>query len=882
MKTFQKFLFASLVILFSFSIVNLNIDRSGSITVSNELMAQDNFSVWTDIPAQDISNGDPGRVYPVKYRSLKLNLSSFRVILDAAPFEQSDRALNSPFVIELPAPDGNLSRFYVTEYSMMEPGLAAQYPEIKTYSVKGIDDPYAVGKIDFTLFGFHGMVLTPGGDYFIEPMSLNNLENYISFYKTDFISSRLFECLVTEEALSPDAGSSFNFNMTGQQLRTYRLACAATGEYTAFFGGTVAQGQAAIVTSINRVNAIYERDLSVRMTLVANNSSLVYTNSGTDPYTNSNGSTMLTQNQNNITTVIGTANYDIGHVFSTGGGGVAGLGVVCNSTSKARGVTGSPSPVGDAYDIDYVAHEIGHQFSGNHSFNGNAGSCAGGNRNASTAWEPGSGSTIMGYAGICSPQDLQSNSDALFHSGNVIEITNFTQSGGGSSCPVVTNTGNTPPTVTISTRGFTIPISTPFALTGSATDAETPGALTYCWEEFDLGAAGAPTVPVGNAPIFRSFNPVSSPTRTFPKLSNLLNNTTNIGEILPTYTRVLKFRLAVRDNSAGGGGINFDTVTFNVNSGSGPFLVTSPNTSVTLNAGAQTVTWNVANTTAAPVNCSQVNIKLSTDGGVTFPTTLVSNTANDGSEGVTLPNISSTTARIKVESVGNVFFDISNINFTITNAVTPVPAAIKIAQEGYYDSLTNRLNIRDTVKFYLRNIVTPYAIVDSASGIVDSVTSTATVTFMNASTGTYYIAASGWNIIETWSKSGGESYTRGSVLNYDFTSASSQAYGNNLIQKGSIFCAYSGDVASKGTINLVDILTVTNAANIFTSGYNAYDLTGDRLVDLSDILITFNNSSNFVSRVAPPGAVFQNDPVNTSMLKSTAPDLIDRLSNKIR
>ena len=882
MKTFQKFLFASLVILFSFSVVNLCIDRSGSITVSNELMAQDNFSVWTDIPAKDISNGDPGRVYPVKYTSLKLNLSSFRNILDTAPFEQSDRALNSPFVIELPAPDGKLSKFYVTEYSMMEPGLAAQFPEIKTYSVKGIDDPYAVGKIDFTLFGFHGMVLAPGGDYFIEPMSLNNLENYISFYKTDFISSRLFECLVTEEAVSPDAGSSFNFNMTGQQLRTYRLACAATGEYTAFFGGTVAQGQAAIVTSINRVNAIYERDLSVRMTLVANNSSLVYTNSGTDPYTNNNGSTMLTQNQNNITTVIGTANYDIGHVFSTGGGGVAGLGVVCNSTSKARGVTGSPSPVGDAFDIDYVAHEMGHQFSGNHSFNGNAGSCAGGNRNASTAWEPGSGSTIMGYAGICSPQDLQSNSDALFHSGNVIEITNFTQTGGGNSCPVVTNTGNTPPTVTISTRGFTIPVSTPFALTGSATDAETPGALTYCWEEFDLGAAGAPTAPVGNAPIFRSFNPVASPTRTFPKLSNLLNNTTTIGEILPTYTRVLKFRLAVRDNSAGGGGINFDTVTFNVNSGSGPFLVTSPNTSVTLNAGAQTVTWNVANTTAAPVNCSQVNIKLSTDGGVTFPTTLVSNTSNDGSEGVILPNISSTTARIKVESVGNVFFDISNTNFTITNAVTPVPASITVTQEGYYDTLTNRLNIRDTVRFYMRNIIAPYSIVDSASGIVDSVTSAATVTFQNASTGTYYIVASGWNLIETWSKPGGESYIRGSVLNYDFTSASSQAYGNNLILKGSKYCIYSGDVISKGTINLVDILSVTNAANIFTSGFNVYDLTGDRLVDLSDILITLNNSSNFVSRQAPPGAVFQNDPVNTSMLKSTDPDLIDRLSNKIR
>ena len=1269
MKTFHKVLFASLVLMFSFCTLNLKIETAGVIHTGSELFAQDNYSSWTDIPAQDIRNTDPGRVFPLKYRGLKLNLNSFRNILNAAPFENSDRAMNSPFVIELPMPDGSLSKFYVTEYSMMEPGLAAQFPEIKTYNVKGIDDPYAVGKIDVTAFGFHGMVLTPNGDYFIDPASLDNTENYISFYKTDYSIRKSFECLVTEVSNNPDFINNNNSVMTGQQLRTYRLACAATGEYVAFFGGTVALGQAAIVTSINRVNGIYERDLSVRMNLVANNTNIVFTNSGTDPYTNGNGSTMLGQNQTTCdnVTYIGSANYDIGHVFSTGGGGVAGLGVVCSAGNKARGVTGSAAPVGDPYDIDYVAHEMGHQFGGNHSFNGSTGSCSGGNRNASTAWEPGSASTIMGYAGICSPQDLQPNSDALFHSGNVSEITAFTQTGGGNSCPVTTNTGNTPPTVTVPAGGFTIPISTPFELTGSATDVETPGSLTYIWEEMDLGAAGAPTAPVGNAPIFRSFIPVVSPTRTFPKLSDLLNNTSTIGEILPTYTRNLSFRLTARDNSAGGGGINFNSIAFNVSSTSGPFLVTQPNTAVSWNSGIpQSVTWNVANTTAVPVSCSLVNIKLSTDGGNTYPVTLISNTPNDGSESVVLPGIGTTTARIKIEASGNVFFDISNVNFTILNTSTPlithtplsnteqisgvytvnctittfgtgadpsltklfwsrnnvtvtdsllmtntggtnwtadipangspatyryyikstdslsrtgfspptapavlhtfiaqpdnvnpvivhtaltdlpkpswpatvtatvtdnlgldsswvvwyknspsplkqfklintsgntftaafnsvnadvaigdfiyykifaqdnslshnrdssslysfkiienilcegffsatfpptnwtneftgtqywtrndvssynigsgsakfdffnaasgtiqslytltfgasvagdslkydysyapytsgrdslrietstnggvsytilaklkgfstdtigvgntlktsaaqtadftptlssqwltkkwalpvgtnkikfrarsgfgnnlfldsickvnnsapVPATITIAPQGYYDTLANRLTIRDSATFYLRNITAPYTIVDSAKTVIDSVTSSGTVTFANAVTGTYYLVVKGRNILETWSKSGGQSYTRGAAFSYNFTTAAAQAYGSNLILKGTKYCIYSGDVIQNTAVDLDDIIQINNSANLFTTGFNVNDLSGDRLVDLSDILISFNNSSNFVSRQAPPGALIPNEPGKNTAMKRNFQEVIDRVSHE--
>ncbi|MDQ3022050.1 MAG: M12 family metallo-peptidase [Bacteroidota bacterium] len=669
MKNFTKFILIAFFVFCLLNIITVNINKDGLAIKQNLVFAQDNNSVWLDISPVYDKNSDSKRVMPLIYRNLKLNLNSIRNILDAAPFERSEQARNSPFVIELPTPEGKLSKFYVTEYAMMEPDLASQFPDMKTYNIKGIDDPYATGKIDITNFGFHGMVLTPNGDYFIDPVNMDNREIYMCYYKSDYLNEQPFECLVDEQINNPDLINNYNSDMTGQQLRTYRLAVAADGEYTIFHGGTVALAQSAIVTAINRVNGVYEREVSVRMVLIANNTSIIYINPATDPYTDNDPDALVAENQANVDAVIGNANYDLGHVFTTGGGGLAFFGV-CNSTLKARACTGRSAPIGDPYYIDFVAHEIGHQFHGNHTFNGTTGSCAT-NRNATTAWEPGSGSTIMPYAGICPPQDLQPNSDAYFHSGSVSELTAFTQTGQGNTCPVITNTGNTPPTVTVPAGGFTIPISTPFALTGSATDVETPGALTYCWEEFDLGPAGAPTAPVGNAPIFRSFSPVVSPTRTFPKLSNLLNNTSTIGEILPTYTRGLTFRLTARDNSAGGGGINFNTLAFNVSSTSGPFLVTSPNTNVTWAAGAQTVTWNVANTTLAPVSCALVNIKLSSDGGNTFPTTLLANTANDGTQSVTIPNISTSLARIKVESVGNVFFDISNTNFTIGGGSLP-------------------------------------------------------------------------------------------------------------------------------------------------------------------------------------------------------------------
>ena len=630
--------------------------------------------VWYDVGEGEFTVAGDRWIVPQAYRTVGLNVEALNTVLAAAPMEFTPAAAVSDVVLELPLPEGGYGRFRIVESPVMAPELAAMFPEITTYAGQGLDDPTATTRLDWTPTGFHAIIFGLSGTIYIDPFSRNDTTHYISYYASDFVpnsTKRYVEILPfgeDSEAMQAELAELVEQGVlppSGSQLRTYRLAMAATGEYTAFHGGTVPLGLAAIVTSVNRVDGVYEREVAVRMELIANNSLIVYTNASTDPYTNSNGVTMLTQNQTNLDTVIGSANYDIGHVFSTGGGGVAGLGVVCRAGQKARGVTGSSAPVGDPYDIDYVAHEIGHQYGGNHSFNGNAGSCAGGNRNGPTAYEPGSGSTIMAYAGICGAQDLQPHSDDYFHGVNLDEIVTYSTVGSGNGCPAVTATGNAAPTVNAGTGGFTIPKQTPFTLTGAATDPD-GDALTYNWEEFDLGAAGAPNNPL-NPPFFRSWPSVASPSRTFPRLSDLVNNTLTIGEVLPNVTRSMTYRLTARDNRMGGGGVNSANVTFNVTTAAGPFQVTSPNTAVSWTGNtAQAVTWNVASTTAAPVSCTNVAIHLSTDGGFTYPTALVASTPNDGSDSILVPNIGTTTARIRVSCATNVFFDISDVNFTIT------------------------------------------------------------------------------------------------------------------------------------------------------------------------------------------------------------------------
>ena len=647
--------------------------------------AQSNQALWKEVNENQISITGKRDIVPEKYKTFHLDINSVKTLLASAPLDKNIPVEYSSVIISLPMPDGTLQNFKVTESPVMEDALQINFPEIRTYNVRGIDDAYASGKLDLTEYGFHGMIRSPYGDIFIDPFCKWNINDYISYYTSDFIKP-LNERGICEGVL----GSVENNNGTaktaqtnaicaGANLKTYRLAVGCTGEYARAACGTgtntptTAQILAKVVTSVNRVDGVYETEVAVKLVLVATTTLVLYGVPGTG-YTvaeNNNANTLISKSQSLITSQIGTANFDIGHTFSTGGGGLANLGCVCSSGSKASGITGSPSPVGDAYDIDYVAHEIGHQFAGNHTFNGNGGSCNG-NRNPATSMEPGSGVTIMAYAGICSPQDLASNSIAYFHGVSYDEITNFINTGGGNNCDVMTATGNSAPSVTASAN-YTVPKSTPFSLTGVATDPN-GDALTYQWEEMDAGSA-AGNWNSGSKPFFRSNVPVTTPTRLFPKLSSILAGTytTVPGEFLPTTAQTLKFRLTARDNKMGGGGVCAATTTITVNATAGPFAVTSQSTTgISYPGGStQTINWNVNGTDVAPINCTNVNIYISVDNGATF-TLSAANTPNDGSQAITLPTytVNKTTCRVKVESIGNVFFDINKKMFTITASVT--------------------------------------------------------------------------------------------------------------------------------------------------------------------------------------------------------------------
>ncbi|MCA9194558.1 MAG: hypothetical protein KDB03_22460, partial [Planctomycetales bacterium] len=654
----------------------------------------DTFGLWTRISTQQIEQIEGiAEVHAVERETFELSRINLEKLISNLP-DESSQSLEQ-VVINLPRPDGQLEQFYVYNSSIMAPELAAEFPEIQTFAGHGVLNSAASVRFDLTPAGFHAQVLSPTGAYYVDPYFHLNDKYYASYFATgqfdiDSTFQEEFDELTTSvksnvTELSSPPGSALDevstatgstsakdggtANRSGTQLRTYRTAVAATGEYTAFHGGTVALGQAAIVTAINRVTGIYESELSIRLELVANNSSLVYTNSATDPYTNNNGSTMLGQNQTNVDTVIGPANYDIGHVFSTGGGGIASLGVVGVNGVKARGVTGLNAPTGDAFWVDYVAHEMGHQFGGSHTFNSSSGSCAG-NRNAATAYEPGSGSTIQAYAGICNADNLQNNSDPYFHFVSFDEIIAYVD-GSIPSVGTRTATGNTVPTVEAG-NNFTIPASTPFALTAVGLDSDSGDVLTFNWEERDLGASTTlAAADNGSSPLFRSWPATTDPTRTFPRLSNLVSNTVPIGEKLPTTNRTMRFRATVRDNSTLlGSGVNTDDMQVTVVNTGSPFQVTSPNSNVTWTGfSSQNVTWNVAGTTGNGINAANVDIWLSTDGGFTYSTLLASSVPNSGTFSLTVPNLPTTSARIKVQGSNNIFFDISNTNFTI-NAVT--------------------------------------------------------------------------------------------------------------------------------------------------------------------------------------------------------------------
>jgi len=796
-------------------------------------------SLWTDVDESTIAARGERFIEPGLGRTMTLNLAAMRSQLSAAPVEGQAYAPDSPFELELPLPEGGFGRFRVVESSIMEPELAKRYPMLKTYLGQGIDNPTATVRFDLTSRGFRAQVIAATHTVYIEPFQRGDTGNYVIFNKSDYRKAgNAFQCGVTGEMVKSTPNllrrNDVSKLAAGGTLRTYRLALAATAEYTAALGGAPLDALSGMITTMNRVNGIYERELAIRMVLVANTEQLIFTNATTDPYTNGSGSAMLGQNQSTVDTVIGSANYDIGHVFSTGGGGVASLGSVCASGAKARGVTGSSNPIADAYDVDYVAHEMGHQFAGNHTFNGSGGNCSGGNRNASTAYEPGSGITIQAYAGICAtsaqPGDnTQPNSEDYFHRISLDEMLAFRD--GSGACGVSSNNGNTPPTVSTA-AAHTIPASTPFTLTATGGDVD-GDTLTYLWEQDNVGTTPNTegVLVATDGPLFRSFIPTTSPSRTFPSLRYILNNANvapataplagmeNVAgaavwftaERLPSTSRTLNFRVTARDNRAGGGGSNEASTAVTVVGAAGPFVVTAPNTAVTWATGvAQTVTWNVANTKLSAVAASTVDITLSLDGGYTFPITLASAVDNNGTATVTVPNGTppTTQARIRVAGTGKIFFDISDANFTITGSNSAPTLAVtgsvstrqgSAAATAVVATVSDAQDAAGSLSVSVSQVPPELAVTVSNSGGNVSMTATASCSLVAPRTGDKY-----YPVLLTVTDSAGASTTKEvNVLVGANLIPAMGNYGNVFLVRGSSIPVAPSALISDGNGNLI-------------------------------------------------------------------------------
>lgn len=607
--------------------------------------------------------------------TLTLDVSGFKNYIQKAALRKQPST--TKILMTFPLPDGKMIDFKIQKTNTLSPALEAKYSSISSYVGISLDKKLQL-RITLTKNGIYGMILGGNGLIFINPTE-NHTSTYIVFNRKNNTQKMTeFYCKTNQKnSISVTNNSNAQRSLSvDNNLRTYRLAVATTGEYSNYHinlagltNGTLTQKKAAVLAAItvtmDRVNAVYERDFAVTMQLVPNEETIIFLDEDLDPFSNNDASKLIKESQTVIDTKIGTTNYDIGHTFSTGAGGLAGVGVVCSPNSKAKGVTGTSSPIGDSYSIDYVCHEMGHQFGATHTFNN---SCSG-NRTNATAVEPGSGVTIMAYAGIC-PPNIAANSIPYFHAVSIAQVSNFIKNYNGATCAVLSPLNNQAPQIS-PVPNYTIPNGTAFFLQATATDPES-GSLSYSWEQIDnqtpykFPQAPSPTATSG--PNFRSLTPTSDSKRSFPTISAVLNGElTPTWEVVPSVARSMNFRLTVRDNHLNGGQTASEDVKITF-AESGPFQVTSQATAATWQIGGSVlVTWKVAQTDIAPINTSQVNILLSTDGGQHFSTTLVSKTPNDGQQIITLPaNLQeSTVGRIMIKAEGNIFYAVNAAPITL-------------------------------------------------------------------------------------------------------------------------------------------------------------------------------------------------------------------------
>ena len=659
------------------------------VFVLSTAMAQGTSNIWTTRQVTDLNleQEEVLHYFASDYRLVEIN-----------PDELAPRLLSnerSVRPLSIPKPDGTSMTVRIRPVGVMHPDLAARYPGIQTFEILPDGGKVLGGRVGWTYQGFHATVRTTQGTIYVDPYAKQGSRYYVVYNVEDNLENGPWEgfvCDVTgeqgldiEDIYSPaevhdHQDRSFSGFRSGASIvqRRYRLAMACTGEFSDFHGGTTESAMSAIVTIVNRVNEVFGREAAIQMELIPNNDTLIFLDRNTDPYENETDQ-MLIDNPGVLDARVGNAAYDIGHVISTGpsaGQGVASLAGVCRAQFKGRATSTRSVPFGDPFVINILCHEMGHQFGATHVQSG----CQ--NVSIETAVEPGGGTTIMGYAGICpGGYNIQTNSDDYFNNSSLVQFFQYTREGLGNACAEQIDEGNTIPDITEDYEdGFFIPISTPFELTASASDMEGDD-ITYCWEQRNINASYPydeengdfgpfPGFPVGDSPLFRTYDPTDSPTRVFPRLPLIISNGSDNAEVLPDYSRAMTFRCTARDNHPTSGGADWVQVNFRATAEAGPFLVSSPNAGSEVWAVGeyQEVSWDVANTDNSVVDCQRVNIRLSVDGGFTYPFTLLENTPNDGSAFVTVPDAVGDDARIRVEAADNIFFDISNNDFEIIPA----------------------------------------------------------------------------------------------------------------------------------------------------------------------------------------------------------------------
>ncbi len=665
--------------------------------------AADTAGLWQDVPASvAVSTRGAVTSVPTSYRAVTLDLGNLKTELSASAAAIRSGQGNR---LALPLPEGGVTYFTLSESDVLPPALAKRYPTLKSY--KGVDDKGRRARVDITPQGLQAAVYGDNdGMWLVQPAgqlsgqaskAADSGDVYWSFRRAALPGSAPFNeekfdknllngSRVRKNSGKEASGSATGARAGGSVMYDYRLAMAATSTYTKRFGGTVVDGLAAVATMVNRINEIYENDLGVHLTLIDSEDKIIYTDTKSDPYAGlaPGDDPINNKNVKNLAKVIGNKNFDVGHVVAGDGvGGMASIASTCQDATKAAGSTGRLDPVGDAFAVDFVAHELGHSFGSYHSFNGNR------STPEEDAVEPGEGSTIMGYAGVYREGypdfSYQLHTDPYFNSSSIGMIQDWISSAGGSCATRTLNKSGAPwldakslvppDAFTAGRAHYTIPARTPFTLKVTAAKGSKASGLTYTWEQFDFGPQQFGALKDdGQGPIFRSVKPHAEDEQTFPHLAAVLGDEPlGNGEVYPATNRKLSFRVTVRDNVAMARslGVGPNTASgnmyLNVVDTGGAFAVTAPRATVKWAAGSgQTVGWNVAQTDAAPIACANVKLDLSLDGGYSYlPNPLLASTPNNGKAKVTLPAVASNKARIRVSCTNNVFFAVTPTTFTI-------------------------------------------------------------------------------------------------------------------------------------------------------------------------------------------------------------------------